>query len=206
MTRMQSLLLLAMSWTAWCFLHSFLISRTFADMMKKKMGRRYAYYRMAYNIISLVFIIPVILFQLSLREKIFFPWPWPWSLVKFALYGAAFLLLYGGGRVYDIQYMLGIRQIHGMKSGSRKVAMGFTTAGILGYVRHPWYSGAILLVWAYGPITDVSLVSKVVLTGYLIIGTLLEEKKLLAEFGEQYRQYRKTVPMYLPWKMAKRLF
>jgi len=40
----------------------------------------------------------------------------------------------------------------------------------------------------------------VVLTVYIIIGTLLEEKKLIAEIGQPYLIYRSRVPMLIPWK------
>jgi protein-S-isoprenylcysteine O-methyltransferase Ste14 len=181
-------------------MHSLLISRGFADRMKKILGRGYAYYRLAYNVFSLFSLIPVIYFQLNIAEKVIFAWPWPWLLVKFGLYAAAFLLFYGGFRVYDLQYMLGIRQIQEMKHGSKKKNMDFTTEGILAYVRHPWYSGAILLVWAFAEVTDVSLVSKAILTAYIIAGALLEEQKLIHEIGEPYLAYRKKVPMFMPWK------
>jgi len=200
MTQMHSMSILALLWTAWCFMHSLLISRGFADRMKKILGRRYAYYRLAYTIFSIFSLIPVIYFQLTLAEKVIFAWPWPWLLVKYGMYAVAFLLFYGGFRVYDLQYMLGIRQIQEKRHGSKKQGMDFTTEGILGYVRHPWYSGAILLVWAFASLTDVSLVSKSVLTVYIIIGALLEEQKLIDEIGEPYRAYRKKVPMFIPWK------
>jgi len=200
MTRTQSIYILALMWTAWCFMHSLLISRGFADRMKKILGRGYAYYRLAYTVFSLFSLIPVIYFQLNIAEKVIFAWPWPWLLVKFGLYAAAFLLFYGGFRVYDLQYMLGIRQIQEMKHGSKKKNMDFTTEGILAYVRHPWYSGAILLVWAFAEVTDVSLVSKAILTAYIIAGALLEEQKLIHEIGEPYLAYRKKVPMFMPWK------
>jgi protein-S-isoprenylcysteine O-methyltransferase Ste14 len=181
-------------------MHSLLISGGFADRMKKILGRGYAYYRLAYTVFSLFSLIPVIYFQLNIAEKVIFAWPWPWLLVKFGLYAAAFLLFYGGFRVYDLQYMLGIRQIQEMKHGSKKKNMDFTTEGILAYVRHPWYSGAILLVWAFAEVTDVSLVSKAILTAYIIAGALLEEQKLIHEIGEPYLAYRKKVPMFMPWK------
>lgn len=200
MIRMHSLLFLAISWTGWCFLHSFLISSGFSAVMKRILGRRNGYFRLFYNIFSVLSIIPVIYFQLSLEEKVIFAWNWPWALAKYALYGAALLLFYGGYRVYDIQYMLGIRQIHAMNSGNYKQTEDFTQNGILAYVRHPWYSGSILLIWAFGPLSDVSLISKIVLTLYLITGTLLEERKLIREYGEPYLEYRKRVPMLIPWK------
>jgi protein-S-isoprenylcysteine O-methyltransferase Ste14 len=168
--------------------------------MKEILGRRYGYYRLAYSIFSLLSLVPVMYFQLSLAENVIFAWHWPWKLLKYGMYGAAFLLFYGGFRVYDLQYMLGIRQIHAMRHGSKTDTIEFTTDGILGYVRHPWYGGAILLVWAFGAVTDVSLVSKAVLTAYLIIGTALEEQKLIHDIGEPYRVYRKKVPMLIPWK------
>jgi protein-S-isoprenylcysteine O-methyltransferase Ste14 len=81
--------------------------------------------------------------------------------------------------------------------------MKFTTEGILNFVRHPWYSGAILIVWAFNSITDVSLISKIILTTYLIIGTFLEERKLIHAIGEPYLEYRKRVPMFFPWKRVE---
>ena len=204
MTRIHLLLILALLWTAWCFLHSFLISRGFSTRMKKALGARYDYYRLAYSIFSLLSLVPVLYFYLRLEAEIIFAWPWPWHLVKYGMYAAAFLLFYGGLRVYDVQYMLGIKQIREMRHRGKKETMQFTTEGILAYVRHPWYSGTILLFWAFGDVTDVSLVSKTVLTTYIIIGTLLEEQKLMREIGEPYRAYRKKVPMLIPWKKVNR--
>jgi protein-S-isoprenylcysteine O-methyltransferase Ste14 len=203
MTRMLSQIILLFLWAAWCFLHSLLISRFVADRMKKLMGRTYGYYRLFYNIFSIASLIPVLYFQLHLEEKVIFVWPWPWNFMKYGMYGAAFLLFYGGFRVYDLQYMLGIKQIQGIKQRSPENWVEFTTKGILGYVRHPWYSGAILLVWAFSDITDVSLATKLVLTAYIIIGTLLEEKKLIDGIGEPYLAYRKRVPMLIPWKIVQ---
>jgi protein-S-isoprenylcysteine O-methyltransferase Ste14 len=200
MTRMHSIFILTLLWTAWCFLHSLLISRGFAAGIKSIMGGHFGYYRIAYNIFSFFSLVPVIYFQLHLEEKVIFAWPWPLAIVKYSMYAGAMLLFYGGLRVYDLQYMLGLKQIREQGPGNKTGATELTRRGILGYVRHPWYSGTILLIWAFGDITDVSLVSKVVLTLYVIIGTLLEEKKLIAEFGEKYLAYREQVGMFIPWK------
>jgi protein-S-isoprenylcysteine O-methyltransferase Ste14 len=43
----------------------------------------------------------------------------------------------------------------------------------------------------------------VILTAYLIVGTLLEEKKLVREFGMEYRAYQARVSMFLPYKWVK---
>ena len=145
--------------------------------MKVMLGANYAYYRLCYNIFSLLTLFPVVLYQLRLHEKILFAWPWPWNMLKIAMYLAAFFLFYEGYRAYDMKYVLGTRQLQERREDKMQKAADFKTSGILDYVRHPWYSGAIILVWAFGHISDVSLVSKIILTAYIFIGTFLEEKK-----------------------------
>jgi len=168
--------------------------------MKEIWGKKFAYYRLAFNTFSLLTLIPVVFYKQLLAEEIIFPWPGPWKILKFGMYLASFVLFYGGYRVFDMRYVLGTKQVQEMRQGKKIEVMDFNSAGVLEYVRHPWYSGAILLVWAFGPISDVSLVTKIILTAYIIIGTFLEEKKLIQEIGEPYLKYRRRVPMLIPWK------
>ena len=200
MSKLNSIYILALLWILWCSLHSLLISRFFITKVKETWGLKFAYYRLAFNTFSLLTLIPVVIYQQLISEEVIFPWPGPWNMLKFGMYLGSFVLFYGGYRAFDMRYVLGIKQVHEMREGRKIEAMDFSTAGILEYVRHPWYSGGILLVWAFGPISDVSLVSKIILTAYLIIGTFLEEKKLFDEIGEPYLEYRKRVPRLIPWK------
>jgi protein-S-isoprenylcysteine O-methyltransferase Ste14 len=200
MSKLHSIYILALLWILWCSLHSLLISSFFITRMKDIWGKKFAYYRLAFNAFSLLTLIPVIFYKQLLPEEIFFSWSGPWNILKLGMYLASFVLFYGGYRVFDMRYVLGTKQVHEMQEGKEIEVMDFNSAGILEYVRHPWYSGAILLVWAFGPISDVSLVTKIILTAYIIIGTVLEEKKLVHEIGKPYLEYRKRVPMLIPWK------
>ena len=67
------------------------------------------------------------------------------------------------------------------------------------YVRHPLYFGIILGLWATPFMTITHLVFAILLTAYIIIGVMLEEKDLSKEFGEQYRAYKKKTPMLIPF-------
>lgn len=50
------------------------------------------------------------------------------------------------------------------------------------------------------------LTSAAVITIYFLIGSRLEENKLIAEYGEVYRRYRCLVPALipLPWRVLDR--
>jgi methanethiol S-methyltransferase len=75
-------------------------------------------------------------------------------------------------------------------------------AGPYLYVRHPLYFFSMCMIWSCPNVTTDRLLFDLLWTLWIIYGAILEEKDLVAEFGEVYQRYRKTVPMLFP----KRLF
>jgi protein-S-isoprenylcysteine O-methyltransferase Ste14 len=69
-------------------------------------------------------------------------------------------------------------------------------------IRHPWYIAGILLVWA-GDVSLSTLLINIVIIAYFVVGTFLEERKLLLEFGDRYREYQENVSMFIPYKWVK---
>jgi protein-S-isoprenylcysteine O-methyltransferase Ste14 len=78
------------------------------------------------------------------------------------------------------------------------------TDGVLSVVRHPWYAGGMLIVWAR-PLDLSAVVTNVVLCAYFVVGAILEERKLKVQFAAQYAAYQKRVSMLIPFKWAARL-
>lgn len=194
------MLLLALLWITWCTLHSLLITRQAHHFFNKLSGGNTGIHRLAYVLFSAASLIPVLWYQISLPQNIILPGTLTIHLVQGLLLLYAAAMFYFSGKIYDMQYFLGINQWQNARRNKPEAVLPFRSDGILGYVRHPWYSGGIALLWGLGAITNVYLLTRILLTGYFVIGTLLEEKRLKAELGEQYIAYCRKVPMLVLWK------
>jgi protein-S-isoprenylcysteine O-methyltransferase Ste14 len=115
------------------------------------------------------------------------------------------ILFLAGGRHYSLKQFIGIGQLRGASSGGLARGGGIDSTGVLGLVRHPWYTGLVLLLWARD-LDVVRLVVNAVLTGYVAVGTRLEERKLVYEFGDDYVRYQKRVSMFVPLKWLSSRF
>jgi protein-S-isoprenylcysteine O-methyltransferase Ste14 len=191
---------LALLWLCWCTLHSLLITGRLNAWINKKGGFLRGSYRIVYILFSIFSLIPVLWYQYALPQKLLFAWQGWWRLPQFCLLLYALVLFWYGKKNYDMDYFLGLTQWRQYRRGKSPRILPFRCAGVLQYVRHPWYSGGIALLWALGPITDAGLLGKSILSVYLIIGTMLEERKLKRELGEVYKRYCQQVPMLIPWK------
>jgi protein-S-isoprenylcysteine O-methyltransferase Ste14 len=196
--------ILSLLWLGWCALHSLLISAPVNDWLRRQSGLLRGTYRLAYSLFAALSLLPILSLQYSLPQIVVFSWSGWLRLPQAALLAYALIMLFGGMQVYDLGYLVGIRQWQSWRTGAELPALPFTCRGVLGYVRHPWYSAGFPIVWTVGPITDASLPARIILSLYLIIGTLQEERKLLRELGEPYRSYCSQVPMLIPWKCKLR--
>ena len=89
-------------------------------------------------------------------------------------------------------------------SGSPAASTPFAVRGPYRWVRHPLYFFTLVLIWSSPDISLDRLLFNVLFTGWIVVGTRLEERDLVAEFGEDYRVYQRQVPMLVPYKWVKR--
>ncbi|MFF0541404.1 methyltransferase family protein [Nocardia thailandica] len=70
--------------------------------------------------------------------------------------------------------------------------------GVYKLVRHPLMTGLLISFWFAADFSVGHLVWALGLTGYILLGTYLEERDLIARFGASYKAYAAQVPAFFP--------
>jgi methanethiol S-methyltransferase len=198
-------LLIILIWTVYCFLHSYMISIRFTNLLKRVLKKYYMFYRLSYVIVSTVLLFPVFHYTGQLASAVIITYHPPWSIVRYILMIGSLLIFFKAFFFdYDALSFIGIRQMMELKKKPASHHAGIKKSGLLGVVRHPMYVAVIIYFWCQ-TFRWSDVVANMVLTAYIVIGTILEERKLVLEFGESYIQYKKEVPMLVPFLKIKNI-
>jgi protein-S-isoprenylcysteine O-methyltransferase Ste14 len=94
---------------------------------------------------------------------------------------------------------LGVRPALGVLGRNQSVnPMALIVRGPYRWVRHPLYLFSLIIIWS-GPVFSLDrLLHNLLWSAWIVIGASLEERDLVACFGDAYQSYRKSVPMLLP--------
>jgi len=122
------------------------------------------------------------------------------------VFGMLFVLL--STFMIDHFDLFGLRQGLHLWPSSNEVK----TIGFYKLIRHPIMTGFLIMFWARPILTFSSLQWNILTTGYIFIGTTIEEYCLIQNMGEDYVDYKSKTyglfpgcPFGIPMKMARRL-
>ncbi|WP_162944742.1 methyltransferase family protein [Flavisolibacter nicotianae] len=187
-------ILLAILWILYGVLHSVMANLGFKSAVRKRTGKYYRYYRLFYTVFAAVSLVALVVYQLGIPGKYLFQPTFTTRIIGGVLLLAGLVLMAVCIKKY-------FANLSGLKSLYQETPSSeLMITGIHRYMRHPLYTGTFLAIWGLWVIVPAStlLIADVVITVYTLLAIQLEEEKLVAEFGDQYRVYQQTVPGLIP--------
>jgi protein-S-isoprenylcysteine O-methyltransferase Ste14 len=178
-------------------LHSLLASLPFKRLAWRIFGSGVdRWYLPAFSAIASVTIMPLVLLLLLFPGQTLYivPSPWLWLMVcgqALATLGTASAFVHAPHRFSISAQLSSPRTIHSRQLGIR---------GIYCWIRDPFLFFGLITIWLTPFMTVNLLITYLATSAYLYLGSLHWEKRLMAQFGEEYRDYQKIVPRMIRWK------
>jgi methanethiol S-methyltransferase len=195
----------------WALIHSVLASKQVKDLTLRIAGPRYrdGLYRFTFNAQSVVSLLWAARRFSRLPDRELYrvrpPWSWPFRASQAASLG----VLLSGVRVMGILNFAGITPLRDLLTGKdvrpAPEAQGPPAAddemvriGAFRFTRHPGNLGALGFFLFLPRMTANRAVLVVLVTLYVVLGSMHEEYRLRVAYGAAYERYRRAVPFLIP--------
>jgi protein-S-isoprenylcysteine O-methyltransferase Ste14 len=190
------LTLLSLLWMLYFALHSLLASLWFKSRVAARFSNLMPAYRLIFNSLATALLIPPVWLMYQLNSEPLWQFEGIWHWLRLFVLLLTVIGFVWSLRYYDSKEFLGLKQL---RQGRREIEdqESLQISPLHRYVRHPWYSLGLLLVWSLD-MDAARLVSAILITAYLVIGSRFEEQKLMRYHGEKYRRYCERVPGLIP--------
>lgn len=198
MSPLAAHLVYALAWASFGLGHSLLARASVKARLGPWLG---AYTRLAYNAVAVVHLAAV--FAVGAwaiapgGDFAMAPWAATTLLVVHVAGWIVMLAALGG---YDLGRLAGTRQVRAARLGiDEPEDEPLRRDGFHRWVRHPLYSAGLLILWGLAD-DPLGLATAVWGSVYMVAGTVFEERDLARRYGADYDEYRRRVPMFVPWR------
>lgn len=183
--------------------HTWMASLKVKKNLAEKLGNRIAFYRLFYNLSSLLLF--AFFFIVSPRpDVIIYDLHYPYDIITFALQVLSFFGLIWSVSQTDLKEFAGLSQVIRFINGKYRTEdldekQIFRKSGAFRFVRHPVYLFSILFLGLRPSMDLFYFVMFACIVIYFYVGSIYEERKLVQIFGDEYREYQKSVPRLIPF-------
>ena len=178
--------------------HSVMLRRSFRRWLAKFI--RAEYHGALFTIASGVVLLILVVFW----QKSAYVLATPQGIIRWlmrAVFILAILGFYWAFQALGSFDAFGLSPILNNLRGKEPPPMPFIVRGPYRWVRHPLYFFSLLLIWSCPDLSLDRLLYNILWSTWIIAGSVLEERDLVADFGESYRDYQRKVPMLIPWRI-----
>ncbi|MCB9209554.1 MAG: isoprenylcysteine carboxylmethyltransferase family protein [Ignavibacteriales bacterium] len=182
--------------------HSILAAFDVKKRITEKIGSKIAFYRLFFNISSIIFFIAA--YYLSPKPNvIIYDLQFPYDLVIFSIQLLGIIGFFWAGSYINLKEFLGITQIKRYYQGNYKVDNldeyhELVVNGPFKFSRHPIYFFSIIVLGFRSSMDLFYLVFFLCMLAYFYIGSVYEEKSLEKRYGKSYLDYKISVPRLIP--------
>lgn len=189
-------------WTGWGVAHSLLATHRLKAACAQALGPLSALYPLCYTLVSFWTFWLVLVKEPDLPQVLWAVEGLPKYLL-YAVQASGLALLAWAGWSMNGLKLLGVPQLFSLVRGQAPdeadLHKDFSSRGAYGLVRHPMHTGGMLLL-AFAPWQSLGgLVFAVFGCAYMVLGSLLEERRLALALGPVWSEYERRVPMFVPF-------
>jgi len=200
---MTNIFLIITSSLIWSVIHSVTASLAAKAFARKYLGDHNAdgLYRLIYNIISIITFVPLMAVAALLPDQPLYRFPnWLIPITTLLQVICVIAVLLAVIQV-DLWSFVGLRQLLRWLESANKTdsPARLIRSGMFAFMRHPIYFFSLVALWLMPVMSLNTFTLFVCFTIYFWVGSIYEERKLVAEFGEEYKQHQQKVPRIVPF-------
>jgi len=118
--------------------------------------------------------------------------------VLWAVYLGGWGFMFASTEMIDGDDLMGLRQVRAYRDGRDLDPIGFETPAAYRFIRHPIMAGFLVAFWVTPRMSVGHLLFTAGMTVYILVGVTLEQRDMVAAFGDRYRRYQADVPLFVP--------